>query len=91
MAEIKAVIKKLDPEDKETLAEKQQEIEEVKQKMLKLKDDKISEAKQILEAKKEKLNQEKKDFFLNIKQGGIRSNINNQSPFVGSEPNKSGS
>ena len=45
MAEIKAVLKKINPEDTEAVEEKKQELNEVKARMDQLKEQKISEAK----------------------------------------------
>ena len=76
MAEIKAIMKKIDPSDEEALAEKKDELEQVKVNMDKLKESKINEAKEILETRKKELEQEKKDFFTNMKSKGNRLGAN---------------
>jgi hypothetical protein len=67
MAEIKALMKKIPQEDLESLSEKQQELDQVKIRMDKLKEKKIKEAKDTLEKSKMELEQEKRDFFLSMK------------------------
>jgi hypothetical protein len=58
-------------------------LDELRLKMNTLKSQKLEEAKKKLEANKEMLNQEKKDFFKTIK--GYREQINVMSPKVSSE------
>lgn len=74
MAEIKVMYKKVDPNDKEKMAEKEAEISKLKTQMQRLKDEKINEAKEVMEQKQQSIQKEKDHFLKNIK-GSLKPGI----------------